>query len=130
MFSFIKGIQLTIVFFLLARHSASKLALCPCCVRQFICMAGCKLLPFGIHVRGVVFKCVVLEGTFRNAKLLYKLAHLVVGEYLLQLRVSQLLGVVLQFQKPLYTLFIGHHIAFEFELKYVLIFSKDCFKWE
>ena len=103
-------------------------------------MAGCKLLPFGIHVRGVVFKRVVLEGTFGKAKLLYKLAHLVVGEYLLQLCVGQLLGVVLQFQKPLYTLFIGHHIGFEFELKFVaavlcvakyfLIFSTDCFKWE
>ena len=56
-----------------------------------------------------------LFGTLRNAKLLYKLAHLVVGEYLLQLLVGHLLRVVLQFQKPLYTLFFGHHIAFEFE---------------
>ena len=58
-------------------------------------MAGCKLLPFGLHVRGVALKRVVLEGTLRKAKLLYELAHLVVGEYLLQLLVGQLLWVVL-----------------------------------
>ena len=92
---FVEGIQLTFVFFLLARHSASKLALCPCYVRQFICMAGCKLLPFGVHIGGVAFKLVVLESTLRKAKLLYEMAHLVIGEYLLQLLVSQLLGVFL-----------------------------------
>ena len=58
-------------------------------------MAGCKLLPFGIHVWGVDFKFVVLKGTLGKSKLLHKLAHLVVGEYLLQLLVSQLLGVFL-----------------------------------
>ena len=56
-------------------------------------MFGCKLLPFGIHVRGVVFKRVMLEGTLSKAKLLHKLAHLVVSEYLQHLFVGQLLGV-------------------------------------
>ena len=77
---------------------------------QLICMAGCKLLPFGIHIGGVISQFIVLEGTLSEAKLLHKLALLVVGEYLLQL-------------------FFGHHIAFEFELKYFLIFSTDCFRW-
>ena len=92
---FVEGIQLTFVFFLLARHSASKLALCPCYIRQFICMAGCKLLPFGVHIGSVALKLVVLEGTLCKAKLFHKLAHLVVSEYLLHMFVGQLLGVVL-----------------------------------
>ena len=58
-------------------------------------MAGCKLLPFALHIWGVVFNRIVLEGTFCKAKLLYELTHLVIGEYLLQLLVSQLLGVFL-----------------------------------
>src|SRR5574344_3172279 len=92
-------------------------------------MISCKLLPFVIHVRGVVFKFFVLEGTLSEAKLLHKVTHLVIGEYLLQLLVGQLFRVVLQFQKPLYTLFFGHHIAFEFGLKYFLIFPTVCFRW-
>jgi hypothetical protein len=37
----------------------------------------------------------VLEGTLGKSKLLHELTHLVIGEYLLQLLVSQLLGVFL-----------------------------------
>jgi hypothetical protein len=37
----------------------------------------------------------MLEGTLSKAKLLYELVHLVVFEYLLQLLIGQLLGVVL-----------------------------------
>ena len=107
---------------------------------QFFRMGSGKLLPFAIHVRDVVLHILMLEGTLCKAKLLHKLAHLIVGEYLLQLFVGQSLGVLaspsssslgrvdasitllslvrqfLQFQKPLYTLIFVHHIAFKFEL--------------
>ncbi len=86
---------------------------------QLLCMTSCKFLPFGIHIRSVVYKLaspsssslgrvdasitllslvrqfIVLKGTLSEAKLLYKPVHLVIGEYLLQLFVGQLLRVVL-----------------------------------
>ena len=102
-------------------------------------MAGCKPLPFGIHVWGVALKFIMLKGTLCETKLLHKLAHLVIGEYLLNLFVGQLFGVVLslgiatwfvqELQKPCNKLFVCHHIDIEFELKYVLILSTVCFKW-
>ena len=58
-------------------------------------MDGCEFLPFGIHIGGVVFKRVVHKGSLGKSKLLHELAHLVVGEYLLHLRVGQMFGVVL-----------------------------------
>ena len=79
---------------------------------QFLGMGSCKLLPFVIYIRGVVCQLALFDSSFSESELLYKLAHLVASEYLLQLLIGQLFRVLLQFQKPLYTLFFCHHIAF------------------
>ncbi|MBR0434014.1 MAG: hypothetical protein IJK15_10035 [Bacteroidaceae bacterium] len=54
-----------------------------------------KLLPFGVHVWGVVSQLIMFESTLSKAKLLHELAHLFVGKNLPQLFVGQLLGVFL-----------------------------------